>query len=136
MTKLTELYQKRDELTQTQATLEMCMDYFDDIKLYALAEQTEDDLDRVIQSHYVIQTQINKLEKLEKLDYTKELIPETEEDEQVLVATYDNEPYIYITVMDVEEAATVTLTLKEAQRLKRYLENAITTNIINWEGAK
>lgn len=63
MTKLTELYQKRDELTQTQATLEMWMDYFDDIKLYALAEQTEDDLDRVIQSHYVIQTQINKLEE-------------------------------------------------------------------------
>lgn len=62
MTKLTELYQKRDELTQTQATLEMWMNYFDDIKLYALAEQTEDDLDRVIQSHYVIQTQINKLE--------------------------------------------------------------------------
>ena len=136
MTKLTELYQKRDELTQTQATLEMWMNYFDDIKLYALAEQTEDDLDRVIQSHYVIQTQINKLEKLEKLDYTKELIPETEEDEQVLVATYDNEPYIYITVMDVEEAATVTLTLKEAQRVKRYLEDAITTNIMNWEGAK
>lgn len=136
MTKLTELYQKRDELTQTQATLEMWMDYFDDIKLYALAEQTEDDLDRVIQSHYVIQTQINKLEKLEKLDYTKELIPETEEDEQVLVATYDNEPYIYITVMDIEEAATATLTLKEAQRVKRYLEDAITTNIINWEGAK
>ena len=139
MTKLTELYQKRDELTQTQATLEMWIDYFDDIELYALAEQTEDDLDRVIQSHYVIQTQINKLEKLEKfekLNYTKELIPETEEDEQVLVATYDNEPYIYITVMDIEEAAAVTLTLKEAQRLKRYLEDAITTNIINWEGAK
>lgn len=65
MTKLTELYQKRDELTQTQATLEMWMDYFDDIKLYALAEQTEDYLDRVIQSHYVIQTQINKLEEKE-----------------------------------------------------------------------
>ena len=65
MTKLTELYQKRDELTQTQATLEMWMNYFDDIKLYALAEQTEDDLDRVIQSHYVIQTQINKLEEKE-----------------------------------------------------------------------
>lgn len=136
MTKLTELYQKRDELNQKQELLEMWMDYFDDIKLYALAEQTEDDLDRVIQSKYVIQTQINRLEKLEKLDYTKELIPETEEDEQVLVATYDNEPYIYITVMDIEEAATVTLTLKEAQRLKRYLEEAITTNIINWEGAK
>lgn len=65
MTKLTELYQKRDELTQTQATLEMWMDYFDDIKLYALADQTEDDLDRVIQSKYVIQTQINKLEEKE-----------------------------------------------------------------------
>ena len=65
MTKLTELYQKRDELTQTQAILEAWMDYFDDIKLYALAEQTEDDLDRVIQSHYVIQTQINKLEEKE-----------------------------------------------------------------------
>lgn len=65
MTKLTELYQKREELTQAQATLEMWMNYFDDIELYALAEQTEDDLDRVIQSHYVIQTQINKLEKKE-----------------------------------------------------------------------
>lgn len=63
MTKLTELYQKRDELTETQALLEMWMDYFDDIELYALAEQTEDDLDRVIQSKYVIQTQINKLEE-------------------------------------------------------------------------
>ena len=70
---------------------------------------------------------------MEKLDYTRELIPETEEDEQVLVATYDNEPYIYITLMDVEDAAMVTLTLKEAQRLKRYLEDAITANIINWE---
>lgn len=65
MTKLTELYKQRDELTKTQALLEMWMDYFDDIKLYALAEQTEDDLDRVIQSHYVIQTQINKLEEKE-----------------------------------------------------------------------
>ena len=51
MTKLTELYQKRDELTQTQATLEMWMDYFDDIKLYALAEQTEDDLDQIGRAH-------------------------------------------------------------------------------------
>ena len=65
MTKLTELYQKIDELTQTQATLEAWMDYFDDIELYALAEQKEDDLDRVIQSKYVIQTQINKLEEKE-----------------------------------------------------------------------
>ena len=65
MTKLTELYQKRDELNQKQELLEAWMDYFDDITLYALAEQTEDDLDRVIQSHYVIQTQINKLEEKE-----------------------------------------------------------------------
>lgn len=66
MTKLTELYQKRDELTQKQELLEMWMDYFDDIELYALAEQTEDDLDRVIQSKYVIQTQISKLEEKRK----------------------------------------------------------------------
>ena len=65
MTKLTELYQKRDELNKKQELLEAWMDYFDDIKLYALAEQTEDDLDRVIQSKYVIQTQINKLEEKE-----------------------------------------------------------------------
>lgn len=62
MTKLTELYQKRDELTQTQATLEMWMDYFDEIKLHALADQIEDDLDRLIHLRYVVQTQINKLE--------------------------------------------------------------------------
>lgn len=67
MTKLTELYQKREELTQAQALLEMWMDYFDDIELYALAEQAEDDLDRVIQSKYVIQTQINRLEKVNEL---------------------------------------------------------------------
>lgn len=65
MTKLTELYQQRDELTQKQELLEMWMDYFDDIKLHALAEQTEDDLDHVIQSKYVIQTQINRLEKVQ-----------------------------------------------------------------------
>lgn len=70
---------------------------------------------------------------MEKLNYTKELITETEKDEQVRVATYDNERYIYITLMDVEYATMVTLTLKEAQRVKRYLEDAITTNIINWE---
>lgn len=66
MTKLTELYQKRDELNQKQELLEAWMDYFDDIELYALAEQTEDDLDRVIQSKYVIQTQISKLEEKRK----------------------------------------------------------------------
>ncbi|QOI68872.1 hypothetical protein phi9184_ORF053 [Enterococcus phage 9184] len=64
MTMLTELYKQKEELNQKQAILEMWMDYFDDIKLYALADQTEDDLDRVIQSKYVIQTQINRLEKL------------------------------------------------------------------------
>lgn len=64
MTMLTELYKQKEELNQKQALLEMWMDYFDDIKLYALADQTEDDLDRVIQSKYVIQTQINRLEKL------------------------------------------------------------------------
>lgn len=64
MTMLTELYKQKEELNQKQALLEMWMDYFDDIKLYALADQAEDDLDRVIQSKYVIQTQINRLEKL------------------------------------------------------------------------
>lgn len=38
------------------------MDYFDEIKLYALADQIEDDIDLVINSLYVVQTQINKLE--------------------------------------------------------------------------
>lgn len=63
MTKLTELYKQKEELTQKQTVLEAWMDYFDEIELYALAEQKEDDLDRVIQSKYVIQTQINKLEE-------------------------------------------------------------------------
>ena len=62
MTKLTELYKQKDELTQKQTVLEAWMDYFDDIGLFALAEQTEDDLDSVIQLQYVLQTQINKLE--------------------------------------------------------------------------
>ena len=65
MTKLTELYKQREKLHQKQELLETWMDYFDDIKLYELAEQAEDDLDRVIQSKYVIQTQINKLEEKE-----------------------------------------------------------------------
>jgi len=68
---------------------------------------------------------------MDKLNYTKDLT--TENNEQVTVATYDNERDIYITLMDVEDAAIVQLTLKEAQRVKRYLEDAITTNIINWE---
>lgn len=69
---------------------------------------------------------------MDKLNYTKKLITET--DEQVRVATYDCNSDIYITLIDNEEDyAIVTLTRKEAQRVKRYLEDAITTNIINWE---
>ena len=67
-----------------------------------------------------------------KLNYRKELITET--DEQVSVGTYDNDSDIYIGLIDDEDDwASVTLTLKEAQRVKRYLEDAITTIIINWE---
>ena len=70
--------------------------------------------------------------KMYKLNYKKCLI--TEKDEQVLVATYDSNRDIYITLIDDEEdCAIVALTRKEAQRVKRYLEDAITTNIINWE---
>ncbi len=69
---------------------------------------------------------------MDKLNYEKYLI--TESNERVRVATYDNDINIYITLIDDEEdCAIVTLTLKEAQRVKRYLEDAITTNIINWE---
>lgn len=69
---------------------------------------------------------------MDKLNYRKELI--TENNEQVGVGTYDNDSDIYIGLIDDEEdCAIVTLTLKEAQRVKRYLEDAITTNIINWE---
>nr|DAQ29472.1 MAG TPA: hypothetical protein [Caudoviricetes sp.] len=66
---------------------------------------------------------------MDKLNYTKELI--TENSEYIKVATYDNT--ICITLRDYEDCACVILTLKEAQRVKRYLEDAITTNIINWE---
>lgn len=70
--------------------------------------------------------------KMDKLNYRKVLTTET--DEQVLVVTYDNDKDIYITLIDDEDdRACVTLTRKEAQRVKRYLEDAITTNIINWE---
>lgn len=62
MKKLTELYNHKKELKQKQALLEEWMDYFDEIKLYALADQTEDDIDLVVNSLYVVQTQINKLE--------------------------------------------------------------------------
>lgn len=69
---------------------------------------------------------------MDKINYRKELT--TENDEQVRVATYDNNSDIYIRLIDDEEdCAIVNLTLKEAQRVKRYLEDAITTNIINWE---
>ncbi len=69
---------------------------------------------------------------MDKLNYKKGLTTET--DEQVGVGTYDNESVIYIGLIDDEDdCAIVTLTLKEAQRVKRYLEDAITTNIINWE---
>ena len=69
---------------------------------------------------------------MEKLNYKKGLITET--NEQVGVGTYDNDRNIYLGLIDDEEdCAIVTLTLKEAQRVKRYLEDAITTHIINWE---
>ena len=69
---------------------------------------------------------------MEKLTYTKELTTET--DEQVSVSTHANNRYIYLRLVDNDgDCAIVTLTLKEAQRVKRYLEDAITTNIINWE---
>lgn len=69
---------------------------------------------------------------MEKLNYEKYLFTET--NERVRVATYDNDNRIYITLIDDEEdCAIVTLNLKEAQRVKRYLEDAITTNIMNWE---
>lgn len=67
-----------------------------------------------------------------RINYRKELL--TENNEQVGIGTYDNHSDIYIGLIDDEEdCAIVTLTLKEAQRVKRYLEDAITTNIMNWE---
>lgn len=69
---------------------------------------------------------------MDKLNYEKDLFTET--DEQVRVGTYDDDDNIYIRLIDNDnESAIVQLTLKEAQRVKRYLEDAITTNIINWE---
>lgn len=68
---------------------------------------------------------------MDKLNYIKALT--TENDDQIRVGTYDNDKSIYIRSIDDEEnCAIVELTLKEAQRLKRYLEDAITTNIMNW----
>ena len=69
---------------------------------------------------------------MEEINYRKELT--TENDEQVRVATYNNDNDIYLRLIDNDsDCAIVTLTRKEAQRVKRYLEDAITTNIINWE---
>lgn len=69
---------------------------------------------------------------MDKLNYRKALT--TENDEKVSVATYDNSSAIYITLIDDEDdCAIVNLTLKEAQCVKRYLEDAITTHIMNWE---
>ena len=69
---------------------------------------------------------------MDKLNYTKELTTET--NEKIGIGTFDNDSDIYIRLIDCyEDCAVVTLTLKEAQRVKRYLEDAITTNIINWE---
>lgn len=71
---------------------------------------------------------------MNKWSYAKELI--TEANEQVRVSAYKNSD-IYIRLIDDEEDwASVTLTLKEAQRVKRYLEDAITTYIMNWEEEK
>lgn len=69
---------------------------------------------------------------MDKLNYEKYLSTET--DERVRISTYSNASDIYLGLIDDEEdCAIVTLTLKEAQRVKRYLEDAITTHIINWE---
>lgn len=69
--------------------------------------------------------------KMDKLNYQKELL--TESDEQISLETYDNDNNIYIRLDDKQGYAIAQLTRKEAQRLKRYLEDSITTNIINWE---
>nr|DAT36881.1 MAG TPA: hypothetical protein [Caudoviricetes sp.] len=66
---------------------------------------------------------------MEKLNYRKDLTTDT--NEKVRISTYDNG--VFITLVDYEYCAVVPLTLKEAQRVKRYLEDAITTNIMNWE---
>ena len=68
---------------------------------------------------------------MDNLNYQKELL--TESDEQISLETYDNDNNIYIRLDDKQGYAIAQLTRKEAQRLKRYLEDSITTNIINWE---
>ncbi len=70
---------------------------------------------------------------MEKSNYRNDLV--TENDEQVRVTTYDNDNNIYLRLIDNDnDCSIVQLTLEEAQRVKRYLEDAITTNIMNWEG--
>lgn len=66
---------------------------------------------------------------MEKSKYRKEL--RTEIDEQVCVSKHHNT--ICLTLIDYEDCASVHLTLKEAHSVNRYLEDAITTNIMNWE---
>lgn len=68
---------------------------------------------------------------MDKSTYHKELT--TENDELVSVSTYEKDSEIYIGLMEEGGSSLVTLNLKEAQRVKRYLEDAITTNIMNWE---
>lgn len=71
---------------------------------------------------------------MEKMNYEKDLFTET--DEHVRVATYYNDSDIYIRLTNEDNCAIVTLTRKEAQIVKRYLEDAITTNSMNWEEEK
>lgn len=69
---------------------------------------------------------------MEKLNYIKNVF--TEKHERLCTATYDNDNHIYIRLTDKDHrCVSVTLTRKETQRVKRYLEDAITTNIMNWE---
>ena len=55
--------------------------------------------------------------KMDKLNYQKELL--TESDEQISLETYDNDNNIYIRLDDKQGYAIAQLTRKEAQRLKR-----------------
>ena len=59
---------------------------------------------------------------MKKANYRKEL--RTEIDEQVIITTYDNNSYIYLRLIDNDdECAIVQLTMKEVQRIQRYLED-------------
>ena len=69
---------------------------------------------------------------MEKANYRKVL--RTEIDEKVIITTYDNNSDIYLRLIDNDDdCAIVQLTMKEAQRVQRYLEDAITRNSMNWE---